>query len=180
MKHILSSRPLFTPLICYNLLHHRSPANSSQTVMWLCWLILRSKHSLTILYEVGRICLGNSLNRLTRGLHQLSYPQRGAYACLFSVILLCESRIWQCSHLNSNLPCNMVFKGWLGPCLIIIFSYILVIFWPHLHLVARKMLERPSCCLNNIWKCYFSICIYLFCCSTDLSWKWNWKVVWLF
>lgn len=82
---------------------------------------LLSKHTLTILHEVGHICLGNCLNRLTGGLHQLSYLQSGAYASFFSVILQCERHIWQCSHLNSNLPRNMVFTGWLGPRLFIYF-----------------------------------------------------------
>ena len=128
MKHILSSHtcymlPWSATIYCTvdpQLIYHRPS----------CYCVgssLRSKHTLAILYEVGRICLGSSLNPLTRGPYQLSYPQRGAYAGLFfSMILQCERYIWQCSHLYSNFPCNMVFKGWLGLCLIIIFS---LTFW---------------------------------------------------
>lgn len=124
---------------------------------------LRPKHTLTILYEVGCICLGNCLNPLTRGLHQLSYPQHGAYACFFSVVLQCESHIWRCSQLNSNLPCNMVFKGLLGPCLVIISSDILIVMWLYFHLVARKMVECLSWCQNKILILFFPS--QLCCCA---------------
>lgn len=150
MKHILSTHTrcmllwsaTFYCTIDPQLIYHRPSCDYIVSS-------LRSKHTLTILYGVGRICLGNSLNPLTRGLYQLSYPQHGAYASFFSVILQCERHIWQCSHLNSNLHCNMVFKGWLGTCLIFIFSDILIVIWPHFHVFpslenVRKSVKLPE------------------------------------
>lgn len=62
----------------------------------------------------------------------------------FSVILQCESYTWQRSHLYSNLPCNMVFNSLLGLYLIIIYCEILIVIWPHFHLVASAENGRIS------------------------------------
>lgn len=144
MKHIPSSHnryalPWSATIYCTidpQLIYHRPPCDCVCSSS-------RSKHTRAILYEVGRICLGNSLNPLTRGLYQLTYLKRGTYAGIFSVILQCESHIWQCSHLNSNLPCNMVFKGCLGPCLMIIFSDTLIVIWPLFSCVCQENAGMP-------------------------------------
>lgn len=89
------------------------------------------------------------LGEFSQSAYQRSVPVKLSSAwsiCLlfFPVILQWESHIWQSSHLNSNLPCNMVFKGWLGPCPIIIFSDSLIVIWPHFHTVASLGNARMS------------------------------------
>lgn len=183
MKHILSSHtrcllPWSATVYCPidpKLIYHKPSCDYVGSSFW-------SKHTLAILHEVGRICLGNSLNPLTRGLYQLSYPQLGTYAgFFFPVILQCESYTWQRSHLYSNLSCNMVLNSLLEPYLIIIFCEILIVIWPHFHLVtSAENVGCRSCCLNKISKLSFAICSVATVKGTKWNWKWNWEVLRLF
>lgn len=139
MKHVLSNytrcvRPSSATIYCTidpQLIYHSPSCDCVGSS-------LQSKHTLAILYEVGRYML----REFSQSAYQRSVPVKLASVWSICrrfppVMLQCESHIWQCSHLNSNLPCNMVFKGWLRPCLfIIIFSDTLIVIWPHFHLAA--------------------------------------------
>lgn len=149
---------------------------------------LRPKHTLTILYEVGCICLGNCLNPLTRGLHQLSYPQREAYACFF-LFFFCGTAVWK-PHLavqstQQQFASQYGVQGfvrtvscyyflWRSHCYVALFSF------------GCQENGRMSVMSARIKYDFFYFPPPLPLSSvaaprgTECSWKWNWKVVWFF
>lgn len=177
MEHVQSSQDLPWCATIYCTMHIHFGSSS------------RPKHAPTILYEVGWMCSGTSLNPLTRGLHQLSYPQREAYACSFFFLWSCSVKATSGAAVNSTAICLAIccWRVCLECVLFFIFSDALIVIWPLFHLVARKIVEHPSRCENKMWIILWFILLFFFFISSvvapegpESSWKRKWKVVCFF